>query len=247
MSEKKKTCFVISPIGKDESDTRKRADQILKHVIQPAVGACGFVPIRADQISDPGMITHQVIQHLVDDPLVIADLTDKNPNVFYELAIRHAIRKPVVQLIQKGQELPFNLKDMRTILVDYPDPDSMDKAKQEIQKQICAVIDKRPEEIKSLISISIEPRALRLSEDPEEETFLLARCYVQDKLKVRPGNRASFEAIREEVDVGFSDDFLEKLIDKYPAKFRTLRVKRKGQKMPGITLVEGENGRQKEN
>lgn len=89
-----KSCFVISPIGEPDSDTRKRADQILKHVVKPAVAECGYTAVRADEIDKPGIITSQVIQRVVTDPLVIADLTERNPNVFYELAIRHALRKP---------------------------------------------------------------------------------------------------------------------------------------------------------
>jgi hypothetical protein len=61
-------------------------------IVAPAAEACGYDTIRADQIAKPGIITSQVIQHLLDDPLVVADLTGWNPNVFYELAIRHAIR-----------------------------------------------------------------------------------------------------------------------------------------------------------
>ncbi len=118
-----KTCFVIAPIGEAESETRKRSDQVLKHVIAPAASACGYKAIRADQISEPGMITSQVIQHIVEDPLVIADQTDRNPNVFYELAIRHAIRKPLVQLIKKGEQIPFDVAGTRTIHVDHRDLD----------------------------------------------------------------------------------------------------------------------------
>jgi hypothetical protein len=87
-------CFVIAPIGKDRTDTRKRSDQILKHVIASVGGECGFDAIRADNISEAGMITTQVINHIVNDPLVVADLTGSNANVFYELAVRHAIRSP---------------------------------------------------------------------------------------------------------------------------------------------------------
>jgi hypothetical protein len=67
-----------------------------KDVINPAVAECGFDTLRADQISEPGLITPQVIRHVINDPLAIADLSGPNPNVFYELAIRHAIGKPLV-------------------------------------------------------------------------------------------------------------------------------------------------------
>jgi len=171
MPEDKKTCFVISPIGDDGSDIRKRADQILKHVLKPAADSCGFNAIRADDISEPGIITSQVIQHIIDDPLVVADLTGMNPNVFYELAIRHAIRKPLIQIIQKDEKLPFDVAGMRTISVDHTDLDSVEDAKNEIVKQIKAIMKKKPEEIESPISVSLELQALRHSENPEERSF----------------------------------------------------------------------------
>jgi hypothetical protein len=170
MSEKQ-PCFVISPIGDPGSETRKRADQVLRHVIEPAATNCGYDTIRADRISEPGMITSQVIQHIVEDPLVIADLTGSNPNVFYELAIRHAIRKPLVQLIQKGEKIPFDVAGMRTVPVDHKDLDSVDEARSEIERQIRAVESKRPEEIDSPITVSIELQALKTSDNPEQRSL----------------------------------------------------------------------------
>jgi hypothetical protein len=167
----KKTCFIISPIGDDGTEIRKRADQVLKHVITPAVSSAGYDPVRADKISEPGMITGQVIQHIVDSPLVIADLTGMNPNVFYELAVRHAIRKPLVQIIQKGEKIPFDVAGMRTIGVDHRDLDSVEEAKVEIQKQIKAVEGKKPEQIESPISVSIELQSLKQSDRPEDRTL----------------------------------------------------------------------------
>src|SRR5690242_1093880 len=92
-------CFVISEIGEENSEIRRRADDVLKYVIAPAAIDCGYEdPVRADQLPDPGIITSQIIQYLVESPLVVADLTGRNPNVFYELAVRHATGKPVVQM-----------------------------------------------------------------------------------------------------------------------------------------------------
>src|ERR1700738_1957239 len=76
--------FVIGPIGKPRSATRKRSDTILDLLIKPATKACGFeFVVRADQIADPGSIPDLVIQRLLEDELVIADLHEHNPNVFY--------------------------------------------------------------------------------------------------------------------------------------------------------------------
>jgi hypothetical protein len=63
-SREMKTCFVIAPIGKPDSETRKRSDLVLEYVVTPALAAVGYKPLRADQISEPGVITHQVIQHI---------------------------------------------------------------------------------------------------------------------------------------------------------------------------------------
>ncbi len=167
----KKLCFIISPIGEEGSEVRKRADQVLRHVLAPAVNGCGYEPVRADTIAEPGLITSQIIQHIVDDPLVIADLTGMNPNVFYELAIRHAIRRPLVQVIQKGEKIPFDVAGMRTIPVDHRDLDSVEEAKGEIQKQIKAVESKKPADIDSPISVSVEIQSLRQSENPEKRSL----------------------------------------------------------------------------
>lgn len=132
MSEKKKKCFVIAPIGEEKSETRKRSDQVLRHIISPAAEKCGYDTVRADEIDRPGIITSQVIQRVVDDDLVVADLTDSNPNVFYELAIRHALGKPLVQIIKKGENIPFDVAGTRTISVDHKDLDNAEAAKEDI-------------------------------------------------------------------------------------------------------------------
>jgi len=162
-----KPCFVIAPIGDEDSETRKRSDQILKHVIKPAADSCGYVATRADEIEQPGIITSQVVQRVVEDPLVIADLTGKNPNVFYELAKRHAIRKPLVQMIQKGEQIPFDVAGLRTIYVDHQDLDSVEIAKDEIISQIGA-LESNPADMETPISVSLELQILRQSENPED-------------------------------------------------------------------------------
>ena len=115
---------------------RKRADQVLNHIIKPATENVGYAAVRADAISEPGILTTQVIQHLIDDDLVVADLTGRNPNVFYELAIRHAIRKPIVQIIDVDEPIPFDVSQQRTILVDLHDLDSVANCRSELCKQI---------------------------------------------------------------------------------------------------------------
>ncbi len=187
-----KTCFVIAPIGEAESETRKRSDQILKHVISPAVAECGYEPVRADQISEPGMITSQIIQHIVEDSLVIADLTDRNPNVFYELAIRHAIRKPLVQLIKKGEQIPFDVAGTRTIHVNHHDLDSAEEAKKEIISQIQS-LEKDSSKLETPISVSLDLQILRQSDNPEQRSLA-------DVLSVVTELRSSITSIEKRLE-----------------------------------------------
>lgn len=165
-----KICFVIAPIGKPDSDIRRRSDQVLKHIIEKAVEPLGYKPIRADQISEPGIITSQVIQHVVDSPLVVADLTGRNPNVFYELAIRHAIKKPLVQIINMEEQIPFDVAGTRTISVNIHDLDNVEEAKNELVKQIKS-IEKGKAEMDTPISVALDLKILKESENPEERSF----------------------------------------------------------------------------
>jgi len=170
MSEKK-LCFVICPIGQEGSEIRKRSDQILKHVIAPAAQECGYETVRADTIAEPGSITSQIIDHIINDDLVIADLTGANPNVFYELALRHAVRKPFVQIVQKNEALPFDIAGLRTISLDHTDRDSVAEVKSEIIKHIRSVQDKGPEDLFSPVTYAVDLQQLRKSEKLEERSF----------------------------------------------------------------------------
>ena len=113
--EQKKQCFIITPIGGDNTETRIKADGLIRAVILPVLDELDIEGKAAHQIDASGSITKQVIVRIVNDDLVIANLTELNPNVMYELAVRHAKRKPVVVLAEKGTVLPFDIAQERTL------------------------------------------------------------------------------------------------------------------------------------
>lgn len=114
-------CFYVTPIGEEGSEQRKHADLFLGSIIEPALDNLGLKVVRADTIEKPGTITRQIIEYLLKARLVIVDLSFHNPNVFYELAIRHAARLPVVQVIRASDRIPFDLSQIRTIKIDTSD------------------------------------------------------------------------------------------------------------------------------
>jgi hypothetical protein len=114
-------CFYISPIGADDSQQRKHADFCMEYVVEPALKEFGLTLVRADQIGKPGMIGKQVLEHILKSKLVIADLSFHNPNVFYELCLRHVSRLPTVQLTRVIDHIPFDIDQFRTIKLDTED------------------------------------------------------------------------------------------------------------------------------
>ena len=115
-------CFVISPIGdplaepgSDARRTYEESIQTLEKIIQPACTHVGIEnPIRADAMLRQGEITEQVFRHLKSADIVIADVTGANPNVMYELGLRHTTTLLTIQ-IGENERLPFDVSAIRTI------------------------------------------------------------------------------------------------------------------------------------
>jgi tetratricopeptide (TPR) repeat protein len=129
-------CFLICPIGKETSDVRQKADDLLDLIVMPALQIYNFEVIRADKIPRPSVITSDIIQLVQNSDLCIIDLTGSNPNVFYECGRRHETGKPFIQLIRKDEVLPFDVSGIRTISYDLSTPRSVNEAVKSIQSYI---------------------------------------------------------------------------------------------------------------
>ncbi len=109
--ENKPSVFVLMPFDSE-------FDSIYDGVIKSSLELAGLSVRRADDIQNQRNILRDVFDGIVNSDLIVADLTNLNPNVFYELAIAHAVRKPVILLTQNIEEVLFDLKPYRLIEYD---------------------------------------------------------------------------------------------------------------------------------
>lgn len=114
-------CFVVGPIGDShaahgspEREAYEHHLGVFEQVIAPACAKYGISALRADGIAHAGDINEQICRYVVESDLVVADVSGGNPNVMYELGLRHITGKPTIHIGEVGQ-LPFGIASIRTI------------------------------------------------------------------------------------------------------------------------------------
>src|ERR1700680_2030279 len=111
-------CFVLMPFSKkmDAAGRLTNFDSVFKKIIAPAVEQAGLEPIRADEEKIGGTIHKPMFERLMLCHYAVADITGANPNVFYELGIRHALRPATTTIVfLEGTVIPFDIALVRGI------------------------------------------------------------------------------------------------------------------------------------
>jgi len=138
-----RTCFIIMPYGGEDDDRQKHFLGVYKTIFSVAAREAGYDPKRSDMHGGAGNITSQIILDLLNADVVIADLTDGNANVFFELGIRHVFRKNgTVHVVDATRQIPFDIAQYRAIkytadLADIPN----------VVEEIVAAIKEREEQV----------------------------------------------------------------------------------------------------
>ena len=109
------TCFILMPFG-------EWSDKYFTDIYVPATKDAGFEPIRADGLFSSGSVMEQIWEQISKAKVLLAELTNKNANVFYELGLSHAIGKPVVLITGNLEDVPFDLRHLRVIAYEIRDP-----------------------------------------------------------------------------------------------------------------------------
>lgn len=232
-----KECFFISPIGDRGSDTRERSDNVLEYIIEEVLTDYEYSVTRADQMDQPGSITNQVIEKTVESELVIADLTGHNPNVFYELAVRHATGKPYIQLIDVSESIPFDIADLRTVQYGL-EVDEAQQARDELRAQLDTMED-GDTEFDNPISKSAEMRSLRKSDNPTDQniaeimnaiselSYKMNNIEEQVNQDRRSGQQGIAEFVREDT---IPDEERNEIEERFNMKFEKAKDRKKDKK-----------------
>ena len=127
-------CFTIMPFG-------GWFDKYYEDIYCPAIKNTGLVPKRADDLYRPSNIVSDIWDYTKNAKIILADLTNKNPNVFYELGLAHAITKPAILITQSMEDIPFDLRSLRIIQYDKNSPDWGMILQSKIEKAIKEIIE----------------------------------------------------------------------------------------------------------
>lgn len=102
-------CFVIMPF-------QDPLNAVYDEVISKTLLECGLTPVRADKVFDTGPVMISIMQKIGEAEVIIADVTGRNTNVFYELGMAHVVKDKVILITQAIDDVPFDLRHFRVIV-----------------------------------------------------------------------------------------------------------------------------------
>ncbi|MFY0629728.1 MAG: response regulator transcription factor [Flavobacteriaceae bacterium] len=146
MENDKEICFVIMPFG-------GHFDEYYENIYKPAIEESNLDPFRADNIYKPSTIIKDIWSLIQSSSIILADLTKKNANVFYELGLSHASKKPVIFIAESMDDVPFDLRAQRVITYNKDNYNWGENLKSKIIKSINETL-KSP--LKSVLPVFLE-------------------------------------------------------------------------------------------
>lgn len=188
--ENDKCCFVIMPFG-------GWLNTYYEEIYIPAIEVAGMKPTRADDLYRPGNIVNDIWNYTKSADIILADLTGKNPNVFYELGLAHAITKPAVLITASMDDVPFDLRSLRILVYNKNLPNWGEKLRKNITKALNETL-KNPED--AIPPTFLETtRSKRIEVSPKEKEILELKLGLDSlRREVRSKNGVFIE--REELD-----------------------------------------------
>ncbi|MDD5625555.1 MAG: hypothetical protein PHG83_00095 [Patescibacteria group bacterium] len=197
--KKENFCFVIMPFG-------DWFNEYYEKIYCPAIKSAGLIPTRSDDLYRPSSIVQDIWSYTQNAKVILAELTDKNPNVFYELGLAHAIGKPAIFVTKTIEDVPFDLRGLRVIQYDTNVPD-WGKVLQDNIKQAIKETLEAPEE-------SIPPTFLGVKKT-EAKVTRERRNYLNLESKVERLERETRSLSLHNSDRPIPPDEAEEFIKRY--------------------------------
>lgn len=160
-----RNCFVIMPYGErtDVAGVNVDFDRIYREILCPTIESLSIDSVRCDEIDEAGHIHRRMFEQIWRSEVAVVDLSLLNPNVFYELGMRHALRRSVTVLIRrKGTNVPFNLANLSVLEYVETDAKSLADFKRKLVRYIKAGLEDRHTD-----NVVSEVLALRISDSPK--------------------------------------------------------------------------------
>lgn len=154
-------------------------DHVYRELIEKSVEELGIECERCDEILDTGSIHKKMFRGIFDADVSVVDITSSNPNVFYELGVRHALHKHVTLVIGKSsnlQKIPFNINGISILGYELDNPEQTEANRKKIRDLILNGLDKQsPDSIvhDALPDLSVE-RKSKVIDSKEEKLYKLA-------------------------------------------------------------------------
>lgn len=213
MAPKKLIAFVIMPFSQEFRD-------IYELGIKGACQEVGIDCIRVDEQIFLQNIMEQVYGQIKKADVIVAEMTGRNPNVFYEVGYAHGLAKPVILLTTESDDIPFDLRQYSHVVHRR----SITTLKNELVKRI-----------KYFVTNPSEFRERRETDHGRPPNWSNISKHILNYLADKKFEMVSFDRIRRSINEAYTDEILKELIVRNPAKFR--RVRLKGDK-PGIKRME---------
>jgi hypothetical protein len=192
---------------------------IYKLGIKPACTVAGTNCERVDEQMFLENILERIYGQIAKADIVVAEMTGRNANVFYEAGYAHGLGKPLILLTQDANDIPFDLKQYPHIVYGK----HITTLKEELERKVRWCVENKQEKPNSASRHSDEDDLQRMSQ------------HIINYLNANGFNSMSLERVRERISPEYSDERLLNLIDKSPDTFRRVHMA-KGK--PGIGLVE---------
>ena len=178
MAESSRVCFVIMPFSSTTSCTEQEWTRIFEAVFKPAIEGAGLGYECRRSVATRGNIVAGIIRDLNDAYVVLADLTDHNANVFYELGVRHALTDRTIIVAQDRDDIPFDLGNYASHVYDWRSENGKEELTQTL-RELLREVDGSPDRPDNPVSDFLKEVPVRSSSGRTTEPAIIGASSVR--------------------------------------------------------------------